>query len=102
MSCVATSTDIGFEVLTAVVTRNVIFWDITLCCLFQVNRCFGNICRLQFQCLLAAYFHAALLLGLFFDPETGGNVFSFLVKCRLTFNGLYVLITPKIEIINLN
>jgi hypothetical protein len=44
---------VGFEVLTAVVMKISIFWDIKL----------------------ATCFHAGFLLGLFFDPEDGGDMF---------------------------
>jgi hypothetical protein len=42
----------GSEVLTTVVTKSSIFWDITPCSLL-----------------------AGFLLGLFFDPEDGGDMF---------------------------
>jgi hypothetical protein len=45
-----------------------------------------------FACCLVL---AAFLLGLFFDPEYGGDVS---LKLRLTFNGLHGLISQKIEI----
>jgi hypothetical protein len=43
----------------------------------KVNRPFGGTCRLHLQGhpLLATCFHAAFLLGLFFDPEDGGDMF---------------------------
>jgi hypothetical protein len=34
--------DLGFEVLTAVVMKRHIFWDITPCSLLKVNLCFGG------------------------------------------------------------
>jgi hypothetical protein len=40
---------IEFEVLTAVIMKRSIFWDITLCRLFKVDRYFGGICRLRLQ-----------------------------------------------------
>jgi hypothetical protein len=40
---------VGYEVLTAVVIKNYIFWDITPCSLLKVNRCFGGTCRLHLQ-----------------------------------------------------
>jgi hypothetical protein len=40
---------IGFEVLTAVVMKSTIFWDITPCSSLSVNRCFGGTYRLHLQ-----------------------------------------------------
>jgi hypothetical protein len=39
----------GFEVLTAVIIKSSIFWDITPYSPLKVNRCFGGICHLYFQ-----------------------------------------------------
>jgi hypothetical protein len=47
----------ALKVLTTVVMKRSVFWDITLCGL-----------------LPATYFHAGFLLGLFFDPEDGGDM----------------------------
>jgi hypothetical protein len=44
---------VGFEVLTAVVMKSTIFWDITPCCPLKVNRRFGGTYR-----LFSACFHA--------------------------------------------
>jgi hypothetical protein len=46
---------VGFEVLTAVVMKSIIFWDITLCSQSSVNRRFGGIER-------ATCSHAGFLL----------------------------------------
>jgi hypothetical protein len=40
---------VGFEVLTAVVMKSTIFWDITSCCPLSVNRRFGGTYRLHLQ-----------------------------------------------------
>jgi hypothetical protein len=40
---------VGFEVLTAVVMKNIIFWDITPCSPLSVNRRFGGTYRLHFH-----------------------------------------------------
>jgi hypothetical protein len=40
---------LGFEVLTAVVMKSIIFWDITPCSAFKVNRRFGGTYRLHLQ-----------------------------------------------------
>jgi hypothetical protein len=55
---------VGFEVLTAVVTKSPIFLNVTPCSLLKVN----------LRSLLATCFHAGFLLGLF-DPEDGGDMF---------------------------
>jgi hypothetical protein len=73
---------VGFEVLTAVVMKNIIFWDITPCNHLKVNRLFGGTYRLHLQgrkisrarALLATCFQADFLLDLFLDPEDGGNI----------------------------
>jgi hypothetical protein len=58
-----------FEVLTPVVMKSTIFWDITPCSPLKVNRRFGGIHRLH------QGFHAGFLLGLFSEPEEGGDMF---------------------------
>jgi hypothetical protein len=45
------------EVLTAVIMKSTIFWDVTPCSPLKVN-----------------LLHAGFLLGLFFDPEDRGDV----------------------------
>jgi hypothetical protein len=42
---------VGFEVLTAVVIKSPVFWDITPCSPFTVNRRLGRTCRKEI-CLL--------------------------------------------------
>jgi hypothetical protein len=42
-----TPKDVGFEVLTAVVMKSTIFWDITLCSPLSVNQRFGGTYRLH-------------------------------------------------------
>jgi hypothetical protein len=39
----------GFEVLTAVVMKSSVFWDITPYNPLKVNRCFRGTCGLHFQ-----------------------------------------------------
>jgi hypothetical protein len=40
---------VGFEVLTAVVMKSSIFWNIRPCSPSKVNRCFDGTCRLHLQ-----------------------------------------------------
>jgi hypothetical protein len=40
---------VGFEVLTAVVMKSTIFWDITPCSPLKVTCCFGGTYRLHLQ-----------------------------------------------------
>jgi hypothetical protein len=40
---------VGFEVLTAVVIKSYIFWDMTLCSPLKVNLHFGVACHLHLQ-----------------------------------------------------
>jgi hypothetical protein len=75
------------SVLTAVVTKNIVFWDITLCWLLKVSGRFGGTFRLLLQALLNC-FHAGFLLSLFFYLESESDVLS---KRRFTFNGLHVI-----------
>jgi hypothetical protein len=68
---------VEFEVLTAVVVKVSVFWDIIKCSLLKVNRRLGQICRLHLQgrriSQVSCYIlHAGFLLGLHFDPEEGG------------------------------
>jgi hypothetical protein len=65
---------VGFEVLTAVVMKSSVFWDITPCNPLKINRHFGGTFRLHVGS--ACYpLHAGFLLGIFFDPEDGGDMF---------------------------
>jgi hypothetical protein len=68
----------GFEVLTAVVMKSSLFWDITPCCPLEVNRRFRGTCRLHLQGLRiiqARNTHVAgSKFGLFLDPEDGGDM----------------------------
>jgi hypothetical protein len=75
------------EVLTAVVMRSPVFWDVTSCSPVKVNRHYGGTCRLYLQCQRVSQAkdqHEAgrlcllpigVLLRLLFDPVDGGDVF---------------------------
>jgi hypothetical protein len=63
----------GSEVLTAVVVRSFIVWDIMLCNQLKVSQNFRVTSHKQGSaCYL---FQAGFLLSLFFNPEDGGNMF---------------------------
>jgi hypothetical protein len=70
---------VGFVVLTAVIMKSAIFWDITPCSPLKVNRRFRGTCRLHLQgrnrAVLAICFHAGFLLGLFFGSEDKSDTF---------------------------
>jgi hypothetical protein len=51
--------NVGFEVLTVVVTKNPVIWNITQCSLLKVNPHFGE--------FLAACFKVSFLLSLLFN-----------------------------------
>jgi hypothetical protein len=57
------------------VMKSIIFWDVMPHSPLKVNRHFGGTYRLCLHALLATRFHAGFLLGLFFDPEDGGDMF---------------------------
>jgi hypothetical protein len=63
---------VRFEVLTAVVMKSSIFWDIMLCSPLKVNGRFRWTYHLP---LLSTCFHAGFLLGLFFDLGDGDDMF---------------------------
>jgi hypothetical protein len=65
--------------------KSIIIWDMTPCNLLKVNRRFGgtyrlhiqgqNIRRVRIQSESRWQAPARFLLGLFFDPEDGGDMF---------------------------
>jgi hypothetical protein len=93
---------VGFEVLTAVVMKNSIFWDTAPCSPLKVSRCFEGRCRLHFQGRRISQarnqhdsrWQAGLLLGLLFELEDGSDMF--LRNIGLAFNGLHGVVSQKI------
>jgi hypothetical protein len=67
-----------FEVLTAVVMKSSVFWDITPCNPVKVNRRSGGTC-LALRCFNCCLLHAGVLFGLLFKPEDGGDMFRRIV-----------------------
>jgi hypothetical protein len=61
---------VGFGVLTAIVMKSSIFWDITPCSQLKVDRRFGA--SNDFACYLL---YAGFLLGPLFNPEDIGDMF---------------------------
>jgi hypothetical protein len=79
---------VGFEVLTVVVMKSTIFWDIMPRSPLKVNWRFGALDL----ALLATCFHAGFLLGLFFDPKDGSDMFLQIV-CWLSAD--YMALYPE-------
>jgi hypothetical protein len=83
-----------FEVLAVVVSRNIIFWDITSCRLFKVNLLSGGIYRL--------YLQGRRIRGVRNQSENRFFSRGLFFTCRyvlpkrlLTFNGLHGAIFQK-------
>jgi hypothetical protein len=64
----------GFELLTAMVTKSSIFWDITSCSPLKANGRFGGTCHLQHKDRIsrARYQGESWWQA---DPEDGGDMF---------------------------
>jgi hypothetical protein len=73
---------VGFEVLTAEIMNNSLFWDIPPCSRLEVNRRFGRTYCIhllrqritQARNSVSHLLRAGFLLCLFFDPEDGSEV----------------------------
>jgi hypothetical protein len=81
----------GFVVLTAMVMKSSIFWDITSCSPLKVNQHFGGKCRLHIQVLKRKF-----LAWLILRPWIWR--WHLPPKRRLTFNGLYCVTPQKTEL----
>jgi hypothetical protein len=79
---------VGFEILTAVIMKNSVFWNITPCSPLKVNRRFGGTCRLSIQCLK--------IIQARNRRKRRWKASTILLKHRLTFNGLHGVISQKI------
>jgi hypothetical protein len=66
---------VGFEVLTAVVMKSSIFWDITPCSPLKVNRSFGGTCRFHLQGRKISLARNQRESRWQADPEDGGYMF---------------------------
>jgi hypothetical protein len=71
----------GFEVLTSVVMKSSVFWDIMLCSLLLYCLSYSLTLKMRAICSSKMLFqvasrllHTGFLLGLIFDPEDGGNM----------------------------
>jgi hypothetical protein len=64
-------TPVRFNVLTEVVMKFSMYWDITRCSRLKINRRFG---RKYLQSSTCYLLHAGLLLDSFFDTENGGDM----------------------------
>jgi hypothetical protein len=92
---------VRFEVLTAVVMKSSIFWDVTPCSLLKVNQRFGGRCRHHLQGRRKSRARNQLDSGRnqldsgwqaeLFDPEYGGDMFLRNVGCLSTdYTALYL------------
>jgi hypothetical protein len=65
------STPLGFIVLTELLMKRSMSWDITRCSQLKINRRFG---RKYFQNSTCYLLHAGFLLGLFYDTKNRGDM----------------------------
>jgi hypothetical protein len=77
--------NVSFEVLTAVLVMRFIFWDITSCSPFRVNRSFGATSE-RLKRIQTGNQHESVR-----NPEDGGSVFY----RNVTINGLRDVISLK-------
>jgi hypothetical protein len=67
---------IAVQVLTAVVMKSFVFWDITPCSPLSINRRFGGSCGHTLHGRRINRKNVDFLLDLFFDPEMGATFCS--------------------------
>jgi hypothetical protein len=79
----------GFCVLTVVVIKISILWDVTPCSLLKTN---GHIGGTVSDCYLL---HDGFVPGLMFDPEDENECSS---KIYIFFNGIHGVIFRKVEL----
>jgi hypothetical protein len=92
---------VGFEVLTAVVVKNTIFWDITPCSPLNASRCFGITYRLNLQGRRTS--RARNPSESRWQAEQALKMEAIIPPKRLlTFNGLHGVITQKIVLFYVN
>jgi hypothetical protein len=73
-----TSTSVGFEVLTAMVMKSTIFWDITPCSPLNVNRRFGG-----------TYYNSSPLSSLKDRHSLGVNILYFYILPSMIINNVH-------------
>jgi hypothetical protein len=78
---------IGFEVFTAVIMKSSVLWDIMPCSPLKAKQ------ETSVEQVASKTLPTGFLLGLFFTPQDGGDMFL----CQLTFSGLHGIIFQKIE-----
>jgi hypothetical protein len=93
----------GFEVVTEMIMKSIIFWSITRCSPLEVKRRFGGTFRFHLhggriipskkaasKQVASREFYSGFLLGLFLDSEAGGDIFLRNVACVSTdYTALY-------------
>jgi hypothetical protein len=86
--------NIGFEVLTTIVTNNSIFWDITLCSPLKINLRSRGICYLHLQGIMLPTSRWFLAWFILRSWQWRRQIRP---KRQLTFNELHGVISQKTE-----
>jgi hypothetical protein len=92
---IVTITKVGFQVLTAMVIKISIFWDIMLCSMLKVKWCFRRKCSLHLQDQQASEAKNQ------HEADSKQSLISRLVptKCWVTFNRLYTVTSQKTQLL---